>query len=82
MRVVKKARDKYVPWRNDDFGGDFVFEDVVEALTQYKELYGHFEDIEENEFVVLEPVEESLQLSPFELAAMNSDSPDEFDLYY
>lgn len=79
MRVVKKARDKYVPWRNDDFGGDFVFEDVVEALTLYKELYGHFDDIEETEFVVPEPVEESLRLSPFELAAMNSDSPDEFD---
>lgn len=78
-RVVKKARDKYVPWRNDDFGGDFVFEDVVEALTLYKQLYGNFDDIEETEFVVPEPVEESLRLSPFELAAMNSDSDDDFD---
>lgn len=79
MRVVKKPRTKYVPWRNDDFGGDFVFEDVVEALTLYKQVYGSFDDIEETEFVVPEPVEESLRLSPFELAAMNSDSPDDFD---
>ena len=78
-RVIKKARDKYVPWHNDDFGGDFVFEDVVEALTLYKQLYKNFDDIEETEFVVPEPVEESLRLSPFELAAMNSDSSDEFD---
>jgi len=78
-RVVKGARNKYVPWRNDDFGSDFVFEDVVEALVLYKELYGNFDGIEEEEFVVPEPVEESLRLSPFELAAMNDDSPEELD---
>jgi hypothetical protein len=78
-RVVKGARDKYVPWRNDDFGGDFVFEDVVDALTLYKDLYGNFDTIEEDEFVVPEPAEESLRLSPFELAAMNDDFPDELD---
>ena len=78
-RVVKGAREKYVPWRNDDFGGDFVFEDVVEALILYKELYGNFDTIEEDEFVVPEPVEESLRLSPFELAAMNDDFPDDLD---
>lgn len=78
-RVVKGARNKYVPWRNDDFGSDFVFEDVVEALVLYKELYGSFDSIEEDEFVVPEPVEESLRLSPFELAAMNGDSPDDLD---
>eukprot|EP00571_Detonula_confervacea_P012268 CAMPEP_0172298846 /NCGR_PEP_ID=MMETSP1058-20130122/1310_1 /TAXON_ID=83371 /ORGANISM="Detonula confervacea, Strain CCMP 353" /LENGTH=1004 /DNA_ID=CAMNT_0013008139 /DNA_START=111 /DNA_END=3125 /DNA_ORIENTATION=+ len=78
-RVVKGARHKYVPWRNDDFGSDFVFEDVVEALVLYKELYGNFDSVEEDEFVVPEPVEESLRLSPFELAAMNDDSPDDLD---
>ncbi|ACI64805.1 predicted protein [Thalassiosira pseudonana CCMP1335] len=78
-RVVKGKINKYVPWRNDDFGGDFVFEDVVEALTLYKELYKNFDSIEDDEFVVPEPVEESLRLSPFELAAMNSDSPDDLD---
>ncbi|KAL7535558.1 hypothetical protein ACHAXR_006567 [Thalassiosira sp. AJA248-18] len=78
-RVVKGARNKYVPWRNDDFGSDFVFEDVVEALVLYKELYGSFDSIEEDEFVVPEPVGESLRLSPFELAAMNEDSPDDLD---
>jgi hypothetical protein len=78
-RVVKGARFKYVPWRNDDFGDGFVFEDVVEALVLYKELCGNFDSIEEDEFVVPEPVEESLRLSPFELAAMNGDSPDEVE---
>jgi len=78
-RVVRGARHKYVPWRNDDFGTDFVFEDVVEALVLYKELYGSFDGVEEDQFVVPEPVEESLRLSPFELAAMNDDSPDELD---
>ena len=68
-----------MPWRNDDFGADFVFEDVVEALVLYKELYGSFDGIEEDEFVVPEPDEESLRLSPFELAAMNADSPDDLD---
>lgn len=75
---MKGARYKYVPWKNDDFGSGFVFEDVVEALVLYKELYGNFDSIEDDEFVVPEPVEESLRLSPFELAAMNDDS-DEFD---
>ncbi len=75
---MKGARYKYVPWKNDDFGSGFVFGDVVEALVLYKELYGSFDSIEEDEFVVPEPVEESLRLSPFELAAMNDDS-DEFD---
>ena len=76
---MRGARNKYVPWRNDDFGKDFVFEDVVEALVLYKELYGDFSTIEEDEFVVPAPVEESLRLSPFELAAMNDDSPDDLD---
>ena len=79
MRVIKGSINKYVPWRNDDFGSDFVFEDVVEALTLYKQLYKNFDEIEENDFIVPEPVEESLRLSPFELAAMNGDSPDDFD---
>lgn len=78
-RVVKGARHKYVPWRNDDFGKDFVFEDVVEALVLYKELYDDFDSIEEEDFEVPAPVEESLRLSPFELAAMNDDSPDDLD---
>ena len=68
-----------MPWRNDDFGPDFVFEDVVEALVLYKELYGGFDSVEEDEFVVPEPVEESLRLSPFELAAMNDDGPEDLD---
>ena len=78
-RIVKGKIQKYVPWRNDDFGGDFVFEDVVEALKLYKELYGSFNNIEEDGFVIPEPVEESLRLSPFELAAMDNDQTENFD---
>ena len=79
-RVVKEARDKCVPWRPDDFGADWVFEDVVEALTLYGELEGNFDENEEDGFVVPAPIEESLRLSPFELAAMDGDAePDMTD---
>jgi len=43
------------PWFNDDFGGEFVFEDVVEALTVYKSIYGTLENIDLDEFVVPNP---------------------------
>mmetsp|Transcript_27221 Transcript_27221/g.56200 ORF Transcript_27221/g.56200 Transcript_27221/m.56200 type:complete len:961 (+) Transcript_27221:286-3168(+) len=78
-RVIKGKNQKFVPWRNDDFGGDFVFDDVVEALKLYKELHGNFDDIEEDGFVVPEPVGESLSFSPFELAAMDDDGPEELN---
>ena len=52
----KGKREKNIPWFNDDFGQDFVFEDVVEALTVYKSLYGNFSGLIENdEFVVPSP---------------------------
>ena len=38
-RVIKGKREKDIPWFNDDFGDDFVFEDVVEALSVYKSMY-------------------------------------------
>ena len=40
-RVIKGKQTKDIPWFNDDFGEDFVFEDVVEALTVYKAMYGN-----------------------------------------
>jgi hypothetical protein len=46
-RVVKGKRTKDIPWFNDDFGDDFVFEDVVEALTVYKNIYGDFSNLTE-----------------------------------
>jgi len=79
-RVVKGKRPKYIPWFNDDFGADFTFEDVVEALTLYKDVYGSFDSIEEDELIIPEPVEESLRLSPFELAALNDDADQPSDL--
>jgi hypothetical protein len=40
-RVIKGKQTKDIPWFNDDFGDDFVFDDVVEALTIYKAMYGN-----------------------------------------
>eukprot|EP00979_Chaetoceros_neogracilis_P005013 scaffold858_cov231-Chaetoceros_neogracile.AAC.1 len=53
-RVTKGSIKKDIPWFNDDFGEDFVFEDVVEALTFYKETFGSFDDLD-FDFVVPEP---------------------------
>uniref|UniRef100_A0A7S4SEJ8 Helicase-associated domain-containing protein n=1 Tax=Ditylum brightwellii TaxID=49249 RepID=A0A7S4SEJ8_9STRA len=54
-RVLKGFVEKQIPWFNDDFGGDFVFEDVVEALTLYKEIYGDFSGLDDDSFVVPDP---------------------------
>ncbi|KAG7346951.1 helicase domain protein [Nitzschia inconspicua] len=51
-RAVKRKRDADIPWFNDDFGGDFVFEDVIEALTLYKQFYGDFSNLTNAEFII------------------------------
>jgi len=56
-RVIKGKREKNIPWYNDDFGDDFVFEDVVEALTLYKSMYGDFSNLTNSDFVVPAPKE-------------------------
>ena len=58
-RVIKGKREKNIPWFNDDFGEDFVFEDVVEALTVYKSMYGDFTNLTDGDgdFVVPAPKE-------------------------
>mmetsp|Transcript_14484 Transcript_14484/g.21721 ORF Transcript_14484/g.21721 Transcript_14484/m.21721 type:complete len:219 (-) Transcript_14484:12-668(-) len=53
-RVTKGTIKKEIPWFNDDFGEDFVFEDVVEALTFYKTAFGSFDGLDKD-FVVPEP---------------------------
>lgn len=50
-RVIKGKIKKKIPWFNDDFGDDFVFEDVVEAITFYKDTNKGFEGLD-GEFVV------------------------------
>lgn len=50
--MIKGKREKDIPWFNDDFGGEFVFEDVVEALTLYKTFYGSFSNLTNEEFIV------------------------------
>lgn len=58
QRVIKGKREKNIPWFNDDFGDDFVFEDVVEALTIYKSMYGNFTNLtQSDDFVVPAPKE-------------------------
>jgi len=51
-RPTKRKREPEIPWFNDDFGGYFVFEDVVEALTLYKKGYGDFSNLTTGEFVI------------------------------
>ena len=51
-RPRKRKREPNFPWFNDDFGDDFVFEDVVEALTLYKKFYGDFSNLTNAEFVI------------------------------
>lgn len=59
-RVIKGKQEKNIPWFNDDFGDDFVFEDVVEALALYKSYYGDFSNLTQSEdFVIPSPVEQT-----------------------
>jgi len=59
-RVVKGKQEKNIPWFNDDFGDDFVFDDVVEALTLYKNMYGDFSNLTaSDEFVIPAPKEKT-----------------------
>lgn len=51
-RIKKGKRPKNIPWFNDDFGGEFVFDDVVEALTIYKSLHGDFSNLTDGTFIV------------------------------
>lgn len=58
ISLMKKGKQKKdVPWFNDDFGDNFVFEDVVEALTVYKEMYGDFSNltVQGSDFMVPAP---------------------------
>lgn len=56
-RVIKGKREKDIPWFNDDFGDDFVFEDVVETLTVYKSIFGDLTNLTNSDFVVPAPKE-------------------------
>lgn len=51
-RPTKRKREPEMPWYNDDFGDDFVFEDVVEALTLYKQFYGSFANLTNAEYTI------------------------------
>lgn len=52
--MTKGSINKVIPWFNDDFGDDFVFEDVVEALNFYKDSYDSFDSLD-IDFIVPEP---------------------------
>jgi hypothetical protein len=61
--MVKGKRSRDIPWYNDDFGNDFVFDDVVEALTLYKTFYGGFSNFTDEGFVI--PLKDE-PMSPFD----------------
>ena len=56
-RIIKGKKERSCPWYIDDFGDDFVFEDVVEALTVCKDGYGSFDILNDEDFVVPDPTE-------------------------
>jgi hypothetical protein len=62
-RIVKGKQEQDIPWFNDDFGADWEFEDVVEALTLYKSFYGDFSNFTNEEFVIPVP---GGSMSPFD----------------
>jgi hypothetical protein len=62
MRKGKRPKD--IPWFNDDFGDDFVFDDVIEALTLYKTFYGGFSNFTNEEYII--PVKDE-PVSPFDI---------------
>ena len=54
--MTKGKIEKFVPWFNDDFGDDFVFGDVVEALTIFKSINGDFDSLSDDlEFIIPGP---------------------------
>jgi hypothetical protein len=71
MDKGKRSRD--IPWFNDDFGNDFVFEDVVEALTLYKTFYGGFSNFTDEDFVI--PLKDD-PTSPFDYDEDDDGMPD------
>ena len=51
-RIIKGKREKSIPWFNDDFGDEFVFDDVVEALSVYRSIYGDFSNLTDDSFTI------------------------------
>lgn len=71
---MKGKRSRDIPWFNDDFGDDFVFDDVVEALTLYKTFYGGFSNFTNEEFVI--PLNDE-RVSPFDYDEEDDDILDD-----
>mmetsp|Transcript_37679 Transcript_37679/g.82549 ORF Transcript_37679/g.82549 Transcript_37679/m.82549 type:complete len:1014 (-) Transcript_37679:79-3120(-) len=51
-RILKGKRERDCPWYIDDFGDGFVFDDVVEALTIYRDMMGNFNGLSDEDFAV------------------------------
>ena len=80
-KVIKRKREIEHPWYNDDFGDDFVYEDVVEALKVYKKIYGNFDGLDTHDFVVPDPSEDAgLDIDVLEPISMDDISPGIDDL--
>ena len=56
-RILKGKREKPFAWYIDDYGDDFVFEDVVEALSVYKDMHDSYDGLDDEAFVVPDPSE-------------------------
>ena len=71
-RIRKGKQYKSIPLYNDDFGEEFVFEDVVEALSVYKDLFGDFANFtrENTDFII--PGPESNAFSQEEATAFDT----------
>ena len=55
-----QQQQKSFPSYNDDFGEDFVFEDVVEGFTTSKNMHGNFSNLAINHDFVVPTVENNV----------------------
>ena len=60
LRKGEQQQQKSFPSYNDDFGEDFVFEDVVEGFTISKNMHGDFSNLAINHDFVVPTVENNV----------------------
>jgi len=78
-RVVKGKIDKRFPWFNDDFGDDFVFEDVVDALKTYHIIHKSWEGLDTDDFIVPPPPHLDPNHNPDDLDDLSPSLLDDID---
>jgi len=78
--VVKGKIDKRFPWFNDDFGDDFVFEDVVDALKTYHTIHKSWDGLDTDDFIVPPPPHLDSNRDPDDPDDLQLDDIDNFDI--